>query len=53
MQIGRPRRLPVISNHIPVVSRRNAFIAILVQKLVAMLTSLCFCVRECHRWIHW
>jgi len=41
LQIGRPRRLPVISNHIPVVSRSNAFIAILVPKLVAMVTPLC------------
>ena len=28
-------------NHIPVVSRRNAFIAILVPELVAMVTPLC------------
>jgi len=28
LQIGRPQRLPVISNHIPVVSRSNAFMAI-------------------------
>jgi len=26
--IGRPRKSPVISNHIPVISRRNAFICI-------------------------
>ena len=38
--IGRPRRLPVVSNRIPVVSRSNAFIAILVPKLVAMVTLL-------------
>jgi len=49
LQIGRPRRLPVISNHIPVVSHRNAFIAILVQKLVAMVTFLCpSCMRVSH-----
>ena len=30
LHIGRPSRLPVISNHISVVSRRNAFIAIIV-----------------------
>ena len=41
LQIGRPPWLPVISNHIPVVARRNVFIAMLVQKLVAMVTSLC------------
>ena len=28
-----------------------AFIAILVPKLVAMVTPLCPCVRECQRWI--
>jgi len=32
---------PVISNHILIISRRNAFIAILVQKLVAVVTPLC------------
>ena len=41
LQIGRPRTFPVISNHIPVVSRSNAFIAILVPKLVAVVTPLC------------
>ena len=40
LQIGRPRRLPVISNHIPVVSRRNA-LAILVPKLVAIVMRFC------------
>jgi len=30
-----------IRNRIPVVTRRNAFIAILVPKLVAMVTPLC------------
>ena len=40
-QIGEPRKLPVISNRIPVVSGRNALTAILVPKLVAMVTSLC------------
>jgi len=39
--IGRPRKPPVISNHILVISRRNAFIAILVPKLVAMVMPLC------------
>ena len=34
-------KTPVIRNHIPVVSRRNAFICILVPKLVAMVTPLC------------
>ena len=38
--IGRPRKTHVIRNHIPVVSRRNAFIAILVPKSVAMVTPL-------------
>jgi len=32
---------PVISNRILVISRRNAFIAILVPKLVAMATPFC------------
>jgi len=42
----RPRKLPAISNRIPVVSRRNAFIAILVPELFAMVTSLCpLCTR--------
>ena len=41
LQIGRPRKLFVISNHILTVSRRNAFIAILIQKLVAKVTCLC------------
>jgi len=41
LQIGRPQRLPVISNHIPVISRSNAFIAILVPKLAAIVTPLC------------
>ena len=39
--IGRSRKTHVIRNHIPVVSPRNAFIAILVPKLVAMVTPLC------------
>ena len=39
--IGRSRKTHVIRNHIPVVSRRNAFIAILVPELVAMVTPLC------------
>ena len=39
--IGRPRKPPVISNHILVVSRRNAFIAIFVPHLVAIVTPLC------------
>jgi len=34
------KNTPVIRNHIPVVSCRNAFIAILVPKLVAMVTLL-------------
>jgi len=42
----RPRRLPVLTNHIFVVSRINAFIAMLVQKLVVIVTSLCpLCTR--------
>jgi len=46
LQIVRLRKLPVISNHIPVLSPRNAFIAILVPKLVAMVSSLCpLCTR--------
>jgi len=42
--IGRPQRPPVISHRILDISRRNAFIcilAILVSKLVAMVTPLC------------
>jgi len=39
--IGRPRKPPVISNHILAISHRNAFISILVPKLVAMVTPLC------------
>jgi len=39
--ISRSRKTPVIRNHIPVVSRRNAFITILVPKLVAMVTRIC------------
>jgi len=38
--IGRPQT-PVMSNRILVISRRNAFIAIFVPKLVAMVTPLC------------
>ena len=34
-------KTPDISNHLLVVSRRNAFIAILVAKLAAMATPLC------------
>jgi len=41
LQIGRRRRLPAISNHIPIVSRSNAFIAILVPILVATVMPLC------------
>ena len=37
LQIGRPRRLPVISNWIPVASHSNVFKAILVPKLVLSL----------------
>jgi len=41
--IGRPRKRSVIvSNHILAISRRNAFIAILIPKLVAMLLSLVY-----------
>ena len=39
--IGRPQKTTVISNHILAISHRNAFIAILVPKLVAMVTPLC------------
>jgi len=42
--IGRPRKPPVISNRILVISRGNAlyaFIGIFVPKLVAMVTTLC------------
>ena len=39
--IGRPRKPPVISNQMLVISRRNAFIAILVPQLVAMVAPLC------------
>ena len=49
--VGRPRKPPVISNHILAISHRNAFIAILVSKLVAMVTPLCPCVQESHIWI--
>jgi len=40
---------PVISPHILVTSRRNAFIAIFVPQLVAMVTPFVRCLRECHR----
>jgi len=53
IQISRPRQTPVISNHTLVISRRNAFIAILVPKLIAMVTPLCPCVLECHTLIRW
>ena len=44
LQIGRPRKPPIISNHILVICRRNAFMEILVSKLVAIVTPLCpFC----------
>jgi len=44
--IGQPRKPPVISYHILAISHRNAFIAILVPKLVAMVTPLCpLCTR--------
>ena len=39
--IGRPRKPPVISNHFLAISHSNAFIAILVPKLVAMVTPCC------------
>ena len=39
--VYRPRKPPVISNHILAISHRNAFIAILVLKLVAMVMPLC------------
>jgi len=39
--IGRSRKPPVISNPILAISRRNAFIAILVPKLVAMVMRFC------------
>jgi len=39
--IGSPRKPPVISNHILVISPRNAYITIFVPKLVAMVAPLC------------
>jgi len=40
--IGSPQKPPVISDHILVISRRNAYITIFLrQLLVAMLTALC------------
>jgi len=39
--IGRPGKPPVISNHVLTISHSNAFIAILVPKLVALVTPLC------------
>jgi len=39
--VGPPQKLPVISNHILAITHRNAFIAILVPKLVAMVTRFC------------
>jgi len=39
--IARPRKPPIISNRFLIISRRNAFIAIFVPKLVAMVTPLC------------
>jgi len=52
--ICQPQKPPVISNHILVISRRNAFIAILVQKLVTMVTppSLVYC-DEFFLWSRW
>ena len=47
--IGRSQKPPVISNHILAISRRNAFVAILVPKLVAMVMRLVPCVPECPR----
>jgi len=41
LQIDRPRKPFVISNYILVISRRNIFIAISVQKLVATVMPLC------------
>ena len=49
--IARPRKPPIISNCILIISRRNAFIAIFVPKFVAMVTPLCPCARKCHIWI--
>jgi len=47
---GRPRKPPVISNHILAISHRNAFICIcsnFIPKLVAMVTPLCpLCMEE-------
>ena len=56
LRIGRPRKPPVISNHILAISRRNAFICIcsnFIPKFVTMVTPLATCVRESHRWILW
>ena len=39
--IGRPRKPPAISNEILFISCRNAFVAILVPKLVAVVMPLC------------
>jgi len=39
--IGHPPKPPVISNHVLAICCRNAFIATLVPKLVAMVTPLC------------
>jgi len=39
--IGQPRKPPVITNGILLISCRNVFIAIFVPKLVAVVTPLC------------
>jgi len=39
--IGWPQKFPVISNRILVTARRNAFIAVFVPKLVAVVKRLC------------
>ena len=46
---GMDHENPLLSNRILVTSRRNAFIAILVPKLLAMVNRFVPCVWECHR----
>jgi len=52
--IGRPRKPPITTNRILVISHTNAlyaFIAMSVPKLVDMVTPFVPCVWECHTWI--
>jgi len=39
--IGRPQKPGIINNQVLVISHSNAFVAILVPKIVSMVTRLC------------